>query len=41
MMDATEFAVKELKDRALDELDFKHDAFGRKISRKLPTSGDF
>jgi hypothetical protein len=38
MMDATEFTVNELKDRALDELDFKHDAFGRKMLEKLPTS---
>jgi hypothetical protein len=35
MMDATEFAMK-----ALNELDFKHDAFGRKILEKLSTSGN-
>lgn len=38
MMDATQFAVKELKDRALGELNFKQDAFGRRILEKLPTS---
>jgi DNA-binding IclR family transcriptional regulator len=35
MMDATRFSLRELKQRVLENLNFKHDGFGCKISEKV------
>ena len=35
MMDATQFSLKELRQGTVENLNFKHDVFGREISEKL------
>ncbi len=35
MIDATQFSFVELKEGVLGNLNFKHDAFGKRISNKL------
>jgi hypothetical protein len=35
MIDATQFSFEELKKEVLENMNFKHDAFGKRISNKL------